>query len=1060
MKKLHRYYTFLLFFISTHFIQSQNLTISTTGQTGTSGTNWSITGNTLTATGTADINASVINNHLATNALTVRASGVMFNADIFSTTANSLSILSNTFITNSSATTITTNGGSILFASNVDDATDGESTTNGYIQLRYGITINTSGGNITFGGGNTSGSEYSLGSSNQAYTEGVRFDTSIALNSGGGNITLRGKSYAMNVQEGWGASGVGFYFFSGAIGTINSGTGTITIDGYSQTNISSYASGIYSMDNMTITSANTTANAIRLIGKATGSSGDAYGIETENIFSVIATGTGGGITISSSTQNADTNDAVFRGETNILAKSGAIQLLGKQDGGAANGNWYISNNFYLGSKSSTSVSTSSSNITIQYDKYSFSGFTPKIATSGTLKLQPASASFGANVYTSWFSWNQNNQTMSGLTIGKSGNTASSVVLDSQLSVAGPIAAYGGTIYLYNNLTTTNAGAVSFYSDNAIVFDALRTVTAAGSFNYIPQSTFFVAAVTYPITNLTLSSAGLLIGNTTNTANITFDSATTTAGPITAYGGAINLNANLSSTATNADILLKATTNINQAAATTVTTTGGVVNFWADSDDNSTGYVQLLANATINSNGGNINLGGGSSLATDFAFGTAAETCPEASPNTQYISGVHMRSGSNLNSSGGNISIRGTNANISNAAMSFGVSFRGNTINSGSGKIAINGVARGSSSANAQGVTNWGLLTLRSSNTTSDAISIIGDASATVNSLSSLGINLSTLMEATGAGGGISISGKSGTETGGNASVNISGNILAVSGPITLSGDNSIGIKNNINFVNTTVIGKKTGTNVTASTSNVILEGNVIVFPATVSVDCSGTFTVRSFGNTFPSALSWPMTNVSLASSISGLTIGKTTNSANVTFANATTIAGPITAYGGVIALSANLTTTNNGDISLYTDNALGGLTTTARTITAAGSFNYIPRSDFFSAPVTYPITNLNLTSSGLLIGKSTNTAAITFANATTVAGPITAYGGTITLDANLTTTNNGAISLYTDNALGGLSTARTLTAAGAFKYIPRTTTFSADVTYPITNLTATSTGLT
>ena len=60
----------------------------------------------------------------------------------------------------------------------------------------------------------------------------------------------------------------------------------------------------------------------------------------------------------------------------------------------------------------------------------------------------------------------------------------------------------------------------------------------------------------------------------------------------------------------------------------------------------------------------------------------------------------------------------------------------------------------------------------------------------------------------------------------------------------------------------------------------------------------------------------------------------------------------------------------------------------------------------------------------------------------------------------MTTTNNGAISLYTDNALGGLSAARTLTAAGSFKYIPRTTTFSDHVTYPITNLTATSTGLT
>jgi hypothetical protein len=182
------------------------------------------------------------------------------------------------------------------------------------------------------------------------------------------------------------------------------------------------------------------------------------------------------------------------------------------------------------------------------------------------------------------------------------------------------------------------------------------------------------------------------------------------------------------------------------------------------------------------------------------------------------------------------------------------------------------------------------------------------------------------------------------------------------------------------------------------------------------------------------------------------------NSSNITFSSAASVGGSITVYGGTIALNANLTTTNNGDISLYTDNALG--LSASRTINAAGSFNYIPISDFFSAPVTYPITNLNLTSAGLLIGKLSNTANITFENATTIAGPITAYGGTVTLNANLTTTNNGNISLYSDNPLGGLSTARTLTAAGAFKFIPRTTTFTADVTYPITNLTATSTGLT
>ena len=273
-------------------------------------------------------------------------------------------------------------------------------------------------------------------------------------------------------------------------------------------------------------------------------------------------------------------------------------------------------------------------------------------------------------------------------------------------------------------------------------------------------------------------------------------------------------------------------------------------------------------------------------------------------------------------------------------------------------------------------------------------------------------------------------------------------VISGSGTVTKSGSGDLTLNNLNTYIGSTTI----------NDGRLILERDV---PATNSSGYSGigTLVIQPSSNSFTSAVSYPIAGFTVSSSIGGLTIGKTTNSSNITFTNATQAAGPITAYGGTITLNTNITTTNNGDVSLYTDNAIGGLTA-SRTINAAGSFNYIPQSNSFAAAVTYPITNLNLTSSGLLIGKSTNTAAITFANATTVAGPITAYGGTITLDANLTTTNNGAISLYTDNALGGLSTARTLTAAGAFKYIPRATTFSADVTYPITNLTATSTGLT
>nr|WP_315160725.1 autotransporter-associated beta strand repeat-containing protein [uncultured Flavobacterium sp.] len=460
-----------------------------------------------------------------------------------STLANAaITARSKTYINNASATSFTTQGGDVLLASNIDDATDNDTTTNGYIQFSSGLTITTNGGNITLGGGDNAANGYALGTSAYPF-EGIRADGTINLNSGGGAIVMRGKSYAANTT--WASWGMGFWALT--TGAINSGTGTILLDGFSQSIGGTYNSGLFSNGALTITSANTTADAIRMIGKSTGTSGDAWGIEAESALSVLATGDGGGITISTSQQVADNNDAVFRGETNILAKSGPIQLLGKQDGGVANGRWLVITNFYLGSKASSAVTNSSSNITIQYDKYNFTIY-PYVATSGLITWKPASASFGQEVFSSWFNWNQNSQTMSGLTIGISGNTASLTHQTTAITVAGPIEFYAGTITLSTGLTTTNNGNISFYSDNAIGgLSAQRNVTAAGAFNYIPQSNSFSAAVTYPITNLNLSSSGLLIGKLTNTANITFANATSIAGPITAYGGTITLNANLTAT---------------------------------------------------------------------------------------------------------------------------------------------------------------------------------------------------------------------------------------------------------------------------------------------------------------------------------------------------------------------------------------------------------------------------------------------------------------------------------------------------------------------------------
>jgi len=408
-----------------------------------------------TTSGTANILNTVIQSKLGLANLTLEANKITFSANVTSTNANSFIVLAKTHIVNTNATTITTQGGAVLLASNVDDLTDNDNTVNGYILFASGLTITTNGGAITMGGGNTSGSDYAMGTSVYPF-EGLRVDGTINLNSGGGNIIMRGKSYA--VSTAWGAWGMGFWNLS--TGTINSGTGTITLDGFSQSSGGSHNSGLYSHGALTVTSANTSANAIRLIGKSLGINGQAWGIEAESDLSLIATGDGGGITLSTSHQSSDNYDAVFRGETNILAKSGPIQMLGKQDGGVANGGWFISSNFYLGSKASSAVTQSSSNITIQYDTYYFSGYLPKLATSATVNWRPASNNFGQAVYTSWFTWNQNDQTLGELTIGKANNSAT-IYLNTALTVAGPVNIYGGYISVDANLTSSANGDVLF-----------------------------------------------------------------------------------------------------------------------------------------------------------------------------------------------------------------------------------------------------------------------------------------------------------------------------------------------------------------------------------------------------------------------------------------------------------------------------------------------------------------------------------------------------------------------------------------------------------------------
>ncbi|MFN7325274.1 MAG: HYR domain-containing protein, partial [Chitinophagales bacterium] len=417
-----------------------------------------------TTSSAVNVNASILEGYLATDDLIVRAGSIIFNANVTSGTANNFTVHSSKHITNTTATTITTMGGDVLFGTNLDDATDNDVNENGYFVFKNGLSITTNGGDITIGGGSL-GVDYALGTNVDVFTEGLRVDRVLQLLSGGGNISLKGKSFARSSSYIHGAAGIGFYFLT-ADATINSGTGTILFDGFSQTSGSNHSSGIAcflsetTVRTLTITSANTTEAAITINSKATGTSGDNFGIETETYsgLTILATG-GGGINLNTSTQGS--YDVVFRGPTNILANSGPINLKGGQLGGLLNRTLFINNDLYLGSKAGTAITASTSDITLQFDQYFFNNNLPYIATTGAFDWKPNSTSFGQTVSTAWFRWGQNGQNLSELTIGKPGNTAYVWHQTNPITVAGPISFYGGGVEIYANLISSANGDLFF-----------------------------------------------------------------------------------------------------------------------------------------------------------------------------------------------------------------------------------------------------------------------------------------------------------------------------------------------------------------------------------------------------------------------------------------------------------------------------------------------------------------------------------------------------------------------------------------------------------------------
>lgn len=278
---------------------------------------------------------------------------------------------------------------------NISLKSDSDASNGGAIYSQF-TTINSNGGTITFSGG-VNGTGYAQG--DDFHLTGIELNY-ITLNSGGGNIYMRGKS-----SQGLGGCGGGLcdgVYISGD-SFIDSGTGTISIEGIAQGQDPNFSSNGIEIDgqgnSITIRSANTTTNAIGLTGTAAVANGvpSGYGILIQNSFgegpaesTISATG-GGGITlIGNSNKNAGVHIDTY---ANILANSGRILLDGTTTGST---NSAVESTGILGQQVGSLVPTSSSNINIIADSLNLATSslidTPqasnRIISSGILTISP------------------------------------------------------------------------------------------------------------------------------------------------------------------------------------------------------------------------------------------------------------------------------------------------------------------------------------------------------------------------------------------------------------------------------------------------------------------------------------------------------------------------------------------------------------------------------------------------------------------------------------------------------------------------------------------------